>query len=135
MNKKTMIPILTNALERGDFKLNNEDSRSTFQERHLEAQTQYLEGIMRALLEFATQDEPENECAKKECSYYSHYLVYYDPGVNGPKLEHEAYHFVEVRCAEAQKAIAKWMDEHELSEDVPPHLVRPAEFWEKKAAA
>src|SRR5262249_12811218 len=62
-------------------------------------------------LEGEAIERPE-ECRAEACTYFKHYLCYHDPDVNGPKLEHPAYHHAEVRCEEAQQAQIKWMEEH-----------------------
>jgi hypothetical protein len=110
------------------------------------------EGAARAEREWLAQNMPESleingvtyvrsdvaakpdECQAHECSYYKHYLVWWTPEANGPKLEHEALHEAERRCLEAQEKVIKWMDENE-SGDVPSSLTRLAEMWEKKVAA
>lgn len=82
-------------------------------------------------------DVAENEeCAKQECTYYSHYLLYHDPALNGSLLGHASYHFAEKRCEEAQKRLMEWMDAHmDDRAPVPEHLEKMAERWERKVCA
>jgi hypothetical protein len=82
--------------------------------------------------------DPNDECATHTCDYYSYYLVWYDPEQNGPKLEHEAYHFAAKRCSEAQDKIQKWMEMHDVDPLADPDgkfLWDQATKWEKKVAA
>lgn len=80
--------------------------------------------------------QPE-DCAAQTCDYYRHYLCYYDPAVNGPKLEHAAYHCAANRCEEAQNAHIKWMQDHadQSNAKEPPHLDRTARYWENRICA
>jgi hypothetical protein len=49
-------------------------------------------------------DQPE-ECRRRECSYYRHYLAY-GPG----ELGHEGYHAAEGRCARAQERALRHLE-------------------------
>lgn len=87
-------------------------------------------------LEGSAIAQPE-ECVAQACDYYRHYLCYHDPEVNGPKLEHAAYHHAANRCEEAQKASIKWFEDHAEQPNAiePPHLERQAQYWENKICA
>jgi hypothetical protein len=81
-------------------------------------------------------DRQESLCESKECSYYQHYLVYYDSEKNGSQLTHEAFHVAEKNCASAQKRVLDWYDANEgNTKEIPPILERQADFWEKKVCA
>ena len=85
----------------------------------------------------ADEDLQETECAAQKCDYYRHYLCYHDPSVNGPKLEHAAYHHAADRCEEAQNAQIKWHQDHADNPNAvePPHLEQQARYWENKICA
>ena len=71
----------------------------------------------------------EADCRAQRCTYYLHYLIY------GPAdLPHRAYHEAERLCAQAQRMVRRWMDEHETG-DVPRHLLHHAERWERAVRA
>ena len=53
--------------------------------------------------------EVNPKCVSKECDYYSHYLVYYNPDENGDRLMHDMFHPLVSKCLEAQDTISKWM--------------------------
>jgi hypothetical protein len=74
------------------------------------------------------------ECRARTCSYYAHYLIWYDPERQGVKLEHEAFHIAETNCLEAQKRVFDWYDLHP-DQAAPSHLERLADIWERKVAA
>lgn len=84
------------------------------------------------------EEAADDECSRKECTYFSHYLVHHDPEVNGPRLDHEPYHCAEKRCEEAQKSVTAWYDAHE-NDGRRTHaledLERRAEAWERKICA
>lgn len=87
---------------------------------------------------YVRQDKAaDTECGRHECSYYKHYLLWWKPETNGPKLEHEAYHEAEKRCSEAQDRLEKWMNDHPDKDPVyaASHLWNQAEMWEHKIAA
>src|SRR5215470_13928842 len=75
-------------------------------------------------LEQSATPELPAECAAQECTYHCHYLVYHDPAVNGPRLEHAAFHHAEKRCEEGQNAAIKWLEDHldDPKAIEPPHL-------------
>ena len=69
------------------------------------------------------------ECATNRCTYYEHYLAY------GPaELTHIGYHSAERHCERAQQRQMDWMRDHPIG-DVPAHLVRQADTWEKRVRA
>src|SRR5262245_21710843 len=87
---------------------------------------------------YVRADITENtECAEQNCTYQRHYLCYHDPSINGPKLEHAAYHHAEARCEEAQKAQIAWMDDHKDQPKAkePLRLEKTARYWENKICA
>lgn len=86
------------------------------------------------------QTEPGNpECLAGNCTYHKHYLVWYNPDVQGTKLDHIAYHHAEEQCSKAQKNVSDWMDAHEGEDwnnnSTLAYLEKQATFWEIKVAA
>jgi hypothetical protein len=81
----------------------------------------------------------QTECDRQQCTYYQHYLVHYNPELNGPKLEHSAYHSAEKLCETAQNEYIAWMDEHpDLNPDhnwLAQRLSAKAEKWERRVCA
>lgn len=89
-----------------------------------------LEGLNRlADLALKYGDAMPEECARKKCSYYQHYLAY------GPAdLTHEGFHAAEERCRDAQLRIESWMQGHPKGE-IPESLMRTASNWEARVRA
>jgi len=69
------------------------------------------------------------ECLTFRCGYYRHYLAY------GPAdLTHVGYHWAERHCCDAQQRLTDWMETHPEG-NVPTHLERSADHWERKVRA
>lgn len=88
----------------------------------------------------APQESGKPECLAGECTYYSHYLVCYDPGKQGAKLDHIAYHHAEQECSKAQQAVEEWYENHprphDYSDSAMIHLLEnQVTFWESRIAA
>lgn len=73
-----------------------------------------------------------SDCDCKTCSYYQHYLVWYDPTKNGERLEHEPYHVAEQNREVAQKAYISFLETADGERPIPEHLERQASYWEKR---
>lgn len=85
-----------------------------------------------AALEQASPDVllPE-ECRKRECSYYRHYLAY------GPaELTHEGFHAAEKECEKVQKRALEWMENKANDgKPFPDSLDRLCRSWEARVRA
>lgn len=80
--------------------------------------------------------ENAQSCEAAGCTYYHHYLVWYDPAKAGERLEHEAYHQAEQNCATAQKNFLDWMnDSANDGKPIPEYLERQCVMWEKRVCA
>jgi hypothetical protein len=82
--------------------------------------------------------EMPDECRAQTCTYFSHYLVHYDPANTGvgPKLDHVPFHYAEKQCEAAQRRVMDWYQAHEGDDmRVPEALERLAGQWERRVCA
>jgi predicted nucleic acid-binding Zn ribbon protein len=100
-----------------------------------------LAAFNRLLLKMVVNDSKEFEntthCRGSHCHYFTHYLISYDPNLNGEKLPHISYHHAEKRCDDAQNAVIKWLSDHELDDhaEMPEMLEKAAQYWERRICA
>lgn len=78
-----------------------------------------------------------SDCDNKQCTYYTHYLVYYQPTDEFPyQYQHEAFHAAEDKCEAAQKRYIQWIEDNEgNNEPIPEHLEWTAGRWERAVCA
>lgn len=99
-----------------------------------------LAQLCEAVEQLAAVNAPQlpDECRHQECSYFAHYLVHYDPNVNGAKLDHAPYHHAEKHCESAQQRVIDWLDAHKGADPpmtMPEHLEALAAKWERRTCA
>ncbi len=99
-----------------------------------------LSQLLEAVEQLAAREAPQipEECRKMSCSYFAHYLVHYDPNLNGEKLDHIPFHHAEIECERAQQRVTDWFDAHDGAEPpakMPEALEAAALKWERRVCA
>ena len=100
-------------------------------QKEIEALSQRVSEL-EARIEDANGEPLPEECRKRQCTYYQHYLAY------GPaELEHEGYHAAEKMCAQAHEKWNEYFERHKddpLFRGVTPYD-KMRKFWEDKVRA
>lgn len=97
----------------------------------LEERIEALENRIAALEQANPEALLPEECRKRQCSYFQHYLAY------GPaELTHEGFHAAEKECEKVQQRAMAWMNDHRNdNKPFPESLDKLCRSWETRIRA